>query len=450
MLQRKSLLAISIFFALPTLAYAATNISEYNYNPNVTKQQTGVDIDALINCGYDYANPDCGANTPTVQKGYADNKNIAVGTDAGRTANKKENIFNINNPQSIGVNSIDDTSSIASYADTRDISKQSAIVDSIYGGSNTSNLTSTYNTNNIPTDQGLALKNQCLQFSDEQLTNMANGTNQANIDLANQCLVIRTVSVTNDKAISGSVISKDDALYKTAKDRSLKNVQTNSYVSNVNNTSTASINQANSQAYACELEPTKTEYSSKVCNANAYGRQQVCKQERVIECGEGVKGDRQLAECIEGMDRGTIKLVSSSNGRQNSFVGNDSKIFLNERWDDGRRQTSGTWIITFLVKNPAKVDMVLTSFYFDNKLDFYLNDVRFNGANDYGSDGTRVVNQKLNPYLKIGQNTLRVDMTNYDGPAAANFNITIGPNSYVGCSCVESWKTTCSYNKVGL
>ena len=420
---KKSSLALSMLFAITPIAYAATNLSDYNYNPNVSSKETGVDFELLINCGYDYADVNCDSSSPAVKQGYRDSTNINVGTNAGRDANKDTSIYDSNKTNSLGINSIEDHS--LKYSDTRDVNKQKG------------------------TAQGLAFKNQCLQYSDEQLSVMANSTNATEKALGNDCLVVRTVAITNDKAISGSVISETDPLYETVKKRNVKNTQTSAAVASVTNTSD-SASKANSQAYSCELEPTRTEYSSTLCNAKGMGRQQLCTQNLVIKCGQDVVGDRELAECISGMDRGTVKLVSASNGRIGSFIGNDSQIYLNERWHDGNSASSGKWVVTFLVKNPAKVNMALQSYYFDNKLEFSLNGTFVSGADDRNSDGTRVLNLPLNKYLVIGQNTLVVDMYNYHGPAAANFKIAIGESSYQGCSCVESWETTCNISKVEL
>ncbi|NNH76504.1 hypothetical protein HLH17_02150 [Acinetobacter sp. ANC 5380] len=345
---------------------------------------------------------------------------------------------------------MDDHSGTIKYNDTRDLSKQQSIITDLYGSTGSTNLTSTYNTNALPNTQGLELKNLCMQYSDEQLNTMLNGTNATDKSLANECVVIRTVAVTNDRAIGGSLLSKIDPLYDTVKNRSLKNTATNSSVATVTNT-TASINKANSQAYACDLEPTRTEYSSQLCSAKGLGRLQQCSQNRVIKCGTGVVGDRELAECIAGMDKGTIKLVSATNGRKSTFIGSDAQIFLNERWNDGsNKSSSGQWTITFLVKNPSKVDMVLQKYYFDNKISFTLNGTYLIGSDDKKSDGSKTVNMALGKHLVIGQNTLVVDMHNYAGPAAANFTITIGSSTYQGCSCTESWETTCNVSKVEL
>lgn len=75
------------------------------------------------------------------------------------------------------------------------------ITDLYGGGGNVDNLKSTYNTNVIPDSDGLTLKNKCMQYSDDQLSTMAQSTTKATVDLANQCLVIRTVANSNDQAL---------------------------------------------------------------------------------------------------------------------------------------------------------------------------------------------------------------------------------------------------------
>ena len=96
MFSKKSLLAVSILFAAQNVSFAA-NVAEYNYNPNLTKQQTGVDISSVIDCGYNYANSDCDSSKPSVQKGYADATNINKGTGDGRTANSNKDIYDSSN-----------------------------------------------------------------------------------------------------------------------------------------------------------------------------------------------------------------------------------------------------------------------------------------------------------------------------------------------------------------
>ena len=156
MFSKKSLLAVSILFAAQNVSFAA-NVAEYNYNPNLTKQQTGVDISSVI---------DCDSSKPSVQKGYADATNINKGTGDGRTANSNKDIYDSSNTKNLGINQMDDNSSIAKYSDTRDLSKQQSVITDLYGGGGSvDNLKATYNTNVIPDGDGLTLKNKCMQYS---------------------------------------------------------------------------------------------------------------------------------------------------------------------------------------------------------------------------------------------------------------------------------------------
>lgn len=449
MFSKKSLLAISIVFAVQNVSFAA-NVADYNYNPNLTKQQTGVDINSVIECGYNYANGNCDSSNPSVQKGYGDSNNINKGTTDARAANQNKDIYDPSNPKNLGINEMDDNRNIVKYSDTRDLTKQQTTITDLYGGGgDVSNLKSTYNTNVIPDQDGLILKNKCMQFSDSQLSTMSQSSNKANVDLANQCLVIRTVANSNDQAIVNG-FSETDPLKTSTVKRSTGNNTTNGYVSNVDNKSAASVKTANSQAYSCEVEPTRSEYLSTTCNTKGVGRQQVCTQNREVVCGSNVTGTRDLPECISGMDRGTVKLTTATNGRKSSFRASDSGFSLNERWDDGRGSSSASWEINFLVKNPDKVKMTFIDFFFDNKVDFYLNGMRIAGGDLANTHGNVTLNMNLHKYLRVGQNIFKVDLTNYGGPAGAAFNITIDPSSYTGCMCKESWKTTCTISKIGM
>lgn len=449
MFSKKSLLAVSIVIAVQNVSFAA-NVADHNYNPNLTKEQTGVDISSVIDCGYNYANGNCDSSNPSVQKGYADANNINKGTNDGRTANNSQDIYDQSNTSKLGINQMDDNRNIVKYSDTRDLSKQQNTITDLYGGGgNVDSLKSTYNTNVVPDKDGLALKNKCLQYSDQQLSEMTQSPNSATSDLANQCLVIRTVANTNDSAIVNG-FAETDPLRTSVVKRNTTNIKTNNYVSSVDAKSSASVNAANSQAYACDVEPTRTEYHTTTCNTKSLGRQQICMQNREIICGSNVTGTRDLPECISGMDRGTVKLSSSSNGRIGSFVATDGGFSLNERWNDGNRSSTGRWEINFLVKNPDKVQMIFTSFYYDNKADFYVNGNRVAGADSPKTDGSQTLNLNLRQWLVVGQNTFVVEMTNYHGPAGISFNVAIDPSSYMGCMCKESWKTTCSISKVEI
>lgn len=449
MFSKKSLLAVSILVAGQNVSFAA-NVADYNYNPNLTKEQTGVDISSVIDCGYNYSNGDCDSSNPSVQKGYADASNINKGTNDGRTANKSQDIYDQSNTGKLGINQMDDNRNIVKYSDTRDLSKQQNTITDLYGSSgNVDTLKSTYNTNILPDKDGLALKNKCLQYSDQELNEMTQSSNRSTSDLANQCLVIRTVANTNDKAVVNG-FSETDPLRSSVVKRSTTNKKTNNYVSSVDPKSTTSVNTANSQAYACDVEPSRTEYHTNTCNTKGIGRQQICTQNREVVCGSNATGTRDLPECVSGMDRGTVKLSSNSNGRISSFSSTDAGFSLNERWHDGSGSSTGRWEINFLVKNPDKVQMIFTNFYYDNKADFYVNGNRVAGANSSNTDGSQTLNLNLRQWLVIGQNTFVVEMTNYHGPAGIAFNVKIDPSSYVGCMCKESWKTTCNISKVEI
>lgn len=448
MFGKKSLLAVSMVFAVQDVSFAA-NVADYNYNPNLTKQQTGVDINSVIECGYNYGDENCNSSNPSVQKGYGDATNIQKGTNDARSANNNKDIYDPKNPKNLGINSMDDNRNIVKYADTRDLTKQQSTITELYGGGgDVSSLTATYNTNTTPDKDGLTLKTKCFQYTDAKLSQMAQSTVKADVDLANQCLVIRTVSNANDQAIV-SGFSDSDPLRKSVVNRNTTNLNTNNKVASVNNSSSASVNAANSQAYSCEVEPSRTEYLSKTCNTQAVGRQQICTQDRVVKCGNGVTGTRDLPECLSGMDRGTVKLTSATNGRKSTFKTTDAGFSINERWTD-RGGSSGDWEFNFLVKNPERTVMTFVNYYFDNKAEFFLNGKLIASADDKKSDGSRTLNMDLRPFLVVGQNTFLAKMVNYDGPAAMNFNITINPSSYTGCQCKESWVTTCNISKVGI
>ncbi len=448
MFSKKSLLAVSIVFAVQGVSFAA-NVADYNYKPNLTKQQTGVDINSVIECGYNYANGNCDSSNPSVQKGYGDSTNISKGTQDARAANQNKDIYDPSNPKNLGINEMDDNRNIVKYSDTRDLTKQQTTITDLYGGGgDVSGLKSTYNTNVIPDKDGVLLKNKCMQYNDSQLSTMAESPNKATVDLANQCLVIRTVANSNDQAIVNG-FSETDPLRSSTVKRSTGNIKTNSLVSSVDNKSQASIKKANDQAYSCEIEPTRSEYLSTTCNTKGVGRQQMCTQDRVVTCGSGATGTRDLPECISGMDKGTVKLTSATNGRTSTFVTNDGGFSINERWKDNG-SSSGQWDFNFLVKNPERTAMTFVSFYFDNKSEFFLNGKLIASADSKKTDGSRTLNLDLRPFLVVGQNTFIAKMTNYDGPAAMNFVIKIDPSTYTGCQCKESWVTTCNITKVEI
>ena len=446
MFSKKSLLAVSIVFAVQGVSFAA-NVADYNYNPNLTKQQTGVDINSVIECGYNYANGNCDSSNPSVEKGYGDSTNIQKGTTDARAANQNKDIYDPSNPKNLGINEMDDNRNIIKYSDTRDLTKQQSTITDLYGGGgDVSGLKSTYNTNVIPDQDGLLLKNKCMQYSDSQLSTMGESTNKATADLANQCLVIRTVANSNDQAVVNG-FSETDPLRTSTVKRSTGNNKTNSYVSNVDNKSTASVNTANSQAYSCDVEPTRTEYLSSTCNTKTVGRQQTCTQNRVVECGSNVKGTRDLPECIAGMDSSSIRIISTTRP-VNTFKSGNTGFSFSETWNDGG--STHKWVIGFLVNNPDRIgSMVLSSFSYDNTIQISLNGTLI-AQGSTGSSATQRPNLDLKPYVKQGQNTMEVTVVNWAGPAWGGAVVNISPDSFQGCTCKESWVTTCSISKVGI
>lgn len=454
MFSKKSLLAASIVLAVHNVSFAV-DVGDYNYRGGAgdeafnEKYNTGVDMKALVECGYNYGNVDCKSGSPSVQKGYGDASNINKGTVDARSANENKDIYDPSNTKNLGINSLDDNRNIIKYADTRDLTKQESTITDLYGGGgDVSGLKATYNTNVIPDKDGALLKTKCMQYSDSQLSTMSQSTTKATADLANQCLVIRTVANSNDQAIV-SGFSETDPLRTSTVKRSTGNIQTNNFVSSVDNKSPASIKKANEQAYSCEVEPTRSQYLSTTCNTKGVGRQQMCTQDRVVTCGSGATGTRDLPECISGMDKGTVKLTSATNGRKSTFVTNDGGFSINERWRDNG-SSSGQWDFNFLVKNPERTVMTFVSFYFDNKSEFFLNGKLIASADSKNTDGSRTLNLDLRPFLVVGQNTFTAKMINYDGPAAMNFVIKIDPSTYTGCQCKESWVTTCNITKVEI
>lgn len=446
MFSKKSLLAVSIVFAVQGVSFAA-NVADYNYNPNLTKQQTGVDINSVIECGYNYANGNCDSSNPSVQKGYGDSNNINKGSTDARAANQNKDIYDPSNPKNLGINEMDDNRNIVKYSDTRDLTKQQTTITDLYGGGgDVSGLKSTYNTNVIPDQDGLLLKNKCMQYTDAQLSTMGESTNKATADLANQCLVIRTVANSNDQAVVNG-FSETDPLRTSTVKRSTGNIKTNSYVSNVDNKSTASVNTANSQAYSCDVEPTRTEYLSSTCNTKTVGRQQTCTQNRVVECGSNVKGTRDLPECIAGMDSSSIRIISTTRP-VNTFKNGNTGFSFSETWSDGG--STHKWVIGFLVNNPDRIgSMVLSSFSYDNTIQISLNGTLI-AQGSTGSSATQRPNLDLKPYVKQGQNTMEVTVVNWAGPAWGGAVVNISPDSFQGCTCKESWVTSCSISKVGI
>lgn len=452
MFSKKSLLAISIGLAVQSASFAV-EIGDYNYRGGVGDEQfnkdynTGVDMKALVECGYDYATGNCNSGNPSVQKGYGDSTNISKGTQDARAANQNKDIYDPSNPKNLGINEMDDNRNIVKYSDTRDLTKQQATISDLYGGGgDVSGLKSTYNTNVIPDKDGLSLKNKCMQYNDSQLSTMAESSNKATVDLANQCLVIRTVANSNDQAIVNG-FSETDPLRSSTVKRSTGNIKTNSVVSSVDNKSQASIKKANDQAYSCEIEPTRSEYLSTTCNTITVGRHQTCTQNRTVVCGTNVTGTRDLPECIAGMDSSSVRIISTTRPIK-TFKTDNTGFSFSETWSDGG--STHKWVIGFLVNNPDRIgSMVLSRFSYDNTIQILLNG-NLIAKGSTGSSATQKPNLDLKPLIKMGQNTMEVTVTNWAGPAWGGAVVNISPDSFQGCSCKESWVTTCSISKVGI
>lgn len=462
MFSKRSLLSASIVFLIQGMAYAV-EVGDYNYRGGAGDEQfnidhnTGVDMKALIECGYNYANGNCNSSNPSVQKGYGDAINIQKGTNDARSANNNKDIYDPTNPKNLGINSMDDNRNIVKYADTRDLTKQQSTITELYGGAgDVSSLTATYNTNTTPDKDGLALKTKCFQYTDAKLSQMAQSTVKADVDLANQCLVIRTVSNANDQAIV-SGFSETDPLrssivkrnyYKDEKTGEIKgNKVTNGQVSSVDNKSATSVKKVNDMSYSCDVEPTRTEYLSSTCNTKTVGRQQTCTQNRVVQCGSNVKGTRDLPECIAGMESSSIRIISTTRPL-NTFNKDNTGFSFYETWSDGG--STHKWVVGFLVNNPDRIGSItLSSFSYDNSIQIVLNGTLI-GQGQTGSSATQRPYMDLKPYIKQGQNTMEVTVVNWSGPALGAAVVNISPDSFQGCSCKESWVTSCSINKVGI
>ena len=133
MLKRRSLLALSI--ALCLNAQAGTDIKQYNYDDTISKKDIGVDIAAVINCSYGYGEgTDCNSNTSS---GYGKNSSVTNAAEEARTLNKGEAIQNSNaTDKSMGINSMDSDPNYK-YSNTRDIEKQTNILNQTYGATST-------------------------------------------------------------------------------------------------------------------------------------------------------------------------------------------------------------------------------------------------------------------------------------------------------------------------
>ncbi|WP_436658833.1 hypothetical protein [Acinetobacter sp. P1(2025)] len=452
MLYKKTLLALSLSCLIPT-AFSATDAEKLNYDSSITKKELGVDVDKLVACGSDYGTEDCRDSKNVTQSGYQQNTVVNNALKVVRKSENGEKIANVDedSTKKLGINKIEGADNPSSYNSTRDIAEQQKAVQDLtnqWSNVDVNDLKATYNTKVIPTDAGYDFKYKCMAYTDAQLDQMSNSTDLKQRSLANQCLTIRTVTNTNDKALLNR-LSETDELRADVKNRASLNKTTNTEVSKINS-SVGNPTKANSMSYACDFTPKTSTTKNQTCSTSGVGRHQLCTQKLVVSCGEGATGQRDVPECIAGMPHGTAKISSSSN-RVSSFQSTDNGFSFNERWNDGNNRGSTTnWDINFLVSNPDKVNMVLQSFYVDNKITIRLNGTVIATQKFPTTAGTINPNIDVKQYLVIGQNTLSVELINYDGPAGAAINMVINPTSYQGCMCKESWQTTCTMSNVGL
>lgn len=472
MFTKRTLLALSISMSQVPSMEALAEISQYNYDTQLTNKQVGVDIQAVINCGAEYGNnKECEtASTDTAKAGYGQNSNVVGGSNDVRSLNKG-NTLNIppSTSKQIGYSSIDQVGN-ANYGETRDIAAQQQLLSETYGSSSSSasqsdlkglgvnsldstgvntkdtstNLTSTYNTNKLSNAQGEALRYKCLEPNPKRPVGSRPTDDSYYLYNDVQCLSVRTVSLSNDNAAT-SGFSKSDPLRDYVTKSSTTNKNTNNKVINVN-TNASNTTTANQQSYACELTPENKEYSTSTCQSTAVGRQQVCQQKLTIMCEAGATGDRVLPECMAGLDRTSIK-VSSTDRPVTGFNVTDSNITFSEAWSDGG--STNVWTMTFMVNNPDKVNMTLLNVHYDNRMVLDFNGVQIFDAQTR-SKASQTLNMDLKPRIRLGMNTLKVTVVNWSGPAAGRFNIYVDPSSYKACECKESWVKTCSIENAEL
>lgn len=476
MLTKRTLLAMSVgLVALPSME-AIADISQYNYSTNLTNKQMGVDIDAVIKCGSDYGtNSDCESSSGSSSQatGYSKNSNSTDAANDARSLNKGQSLdVPIPDSKKYGYSEIDSYSD-TSYGKTRDISAQRQLLAETYGANSsgasqedlkkmgingidqgngvdhtktTTGLTSTYNTNKIPNDQGNALRYKCLQPDPNRPANSTPADDDYYLYNDVQCLSIRTVSLANDNAAS-SGMTQSDPLRDFVKNATSTNNATNNKVINID-TPASSESVANQQSYYCGYEPERTEISSSRCVSKTIGRQQICNQKLTITCGADVTGDRDLPECVPGMEKGSIKLTNSSRNGAN-FTATDTSFSLSQSWHDGDGYSKSDYYVTFMVNNPEKVKMTLVSAHFDNQIIIYMNDMQVY-ADQTSGNATTYPNVDLSPKLRQGLNTFHAWLYNWHGPASISFSVSIDPSSYDSCSCKESWVKTCSIENVEL
>ena len=469
MLKRRSLLALSI--ALCLNAQAGTDIKQYNYDDTISNKDIGVDIAAVINCGYGYGEgTDCNSNTSS---GYGKNSSVTNAAEEARTLNKGEAIQNSNaTDKAMGINSMDSDPNYK-YANTRDIEKQTNILNQTYGSTSTgqtseelkglgingvtgtgvdykntdvSSQTATYNTNKLSNEAGEALRYKCLTPNPNRPAGTTPASDSYYLYNDVQCLSIRTVSLSNDSA-SAYDFSKSDPLRKSTSERSKQNYTANNSVINVN-TSSGSASTANAQQYACGVAPERAEYSSNTCQSKPYGRQQICNQKLTVDCGTNAKGDRDLPECISGLVKDSFILEARSRAAP-SFRATNSAVSFYESWRDGSSGSTSHYYITFMVNNPDKVKMKLTHISYDNRIDISLNNTLVAQAST-GQSASQNLNIDLKDNIRLGINTFQVTLYNWAGPAAVGVTIAIDPTSYETCQCKESWVKTCTVENVEL
>lgn len=472
MFKKRTLLALCISMSAAPSMEALADISQYNYDTELTTKQMGVDIQAVINCGSEYGNnKECEtAPTNTTNVGYGQNSNVVSGSNDARSLNKGSELNVPSSTQKqMGFSSIDPTPN-TNYGKTRDIAAQQELLSETYGSTSTTlsaeqlkgiginsvdstgvntkdtstNLTGTYNTNKLSNAQGEALRYKCLEPNPNRPAGSRPTDDSYYLYNDVQCLSVRTVALSNDNAAT-SGFTKSDPLRDFVAKNAATNNNTNNKVINVNTTE-SNPTTANQQSYACELTPMSEEYSNSTCQSQGVGRQQVCNQKLTIECGTNVKGDRDLPECVSGLVKGSLKLAPNSRSA-NSFKSTDSSFSMAESWRDGG--STSNWYFTFMVNNPDKVKMTLTRVHLDNRIEFKLNDLDV-FSRQTNSNVTVYPNIDMSSKIRLGLNTFHVRLINWDGPAAAHFNVAIDPSSYTVCQCKESWVKTCSIQNVEL
>lgn len=473
MFTKRTLLALSISMSAVPSMEALADISQYNYDTQLTNKEVGVDIQAVINCGAEYGNnKECETSpTNTTNAGYGQNSNVVGGSNDVRSLNKGESL-NIppSTSKQMGYSSIDQVGN-ANYGKTRDIAAQQQILSETYGSTSSSasqselkglginsvdstgvntkdtstNLTGTYNTNKLSNAQGEALRYKCLEPNPNRPAGSRPTDDSYYLYNDVQCLSVRTVSLSNDNAAT-SGFSKSDPLRDYVTKNATTNKNTNNKVINVNTTA-SNTSTANQQSYACELTPENKVYSTSTCQSTGVGRQQNCQQKLTIMCGADAKEGRDLPECVSPLEKGSIKMGASSRS-YNSFSATDSSIYLLETWKDGSRGSTHYWTINFTVNNPSAVKMLLNRVRYDNRIEISLNNTPVFEAQT-GGDVTATPNTSIDGF-QLGLNSLNIKLYNWAGPASASISIAIDPSSYSSCKCKETWVKTCSIENVEL